>query len=1106
VVEVARQSAGVQTKVVKKPGGRRALTFFLWVLAIWAGVNAVVAVYSEINEFTGNFTHHSIILPPLPVRTPLGLAILDLVLPLLGIRILRRRWRVAEERERTSRDEAAFAFATLNALKAHVAILDDAGVVLSVNTAWREFCKEADGSLYRSPVGNNYLISCDLAAGRSDAQAAEIGAALRAVLSGRAEFATAEYCISTGNINTVAKKDSRVAGDGKAARWFSVSVTRFAGDGPARLVVAHDEITARKRAEAEMHSAKEAAEAASQSKSSFLANMSHEIRTPMTAILGYSDMLLAPEHTPQERLKYVRIIRRNGEHLMGIINDILDVSKIEANAMTVERIGCDTRGIIADVISVTRARATQKGLEFKVTTDGEIPARIKTDPLRLKQILVNLVSNAIKFTKEGSVLVRISSEPSVNGGIIQFDICDTGIGLSEEQAAKLFRPFTQADDSNSRRFGGTGLGLTISKRLASLLGGDISVTSIPGKGSTFTVWIDSGPRDEAEMIDDLGSLDEEQIHDDQPANDVRLRARILLAEDGEDNQDLLSMMLRGAGAEVVVAPNGRVALDLATATGARFELILMDMQMPEMDGYHATRELRQRLFTAPIVALTAHATAEERARCLAAGCTDFLSKPVTRAQLLEMVSRHLPMRGDDSTDAGDLAVQLPLASTGTTNAAVLPAISNGTQTIQSTLASAPGMKELLAKFVSRLPERVVQLQALVEAGELEALSKVAHQVKGAAGGYGFADITNAAAIVESRIRTHGDVALIHEDVETLIRLIKQVEGYPRQGASVLHKHRVLLIDDDDAIHGLIGQSLQGTSIDLYCSVDGNSAIAMATSLKPDLILLDLHLGDSHGFELSQKFRSEASTRHIPQIFISGVAGIDTKVEGLNLGAVDYITKPFDIAEARARILAALRAKELQDQLTRNATIDLLTGVGNRRYFDKRAAAELSRARRSRKPLTCVIFDVDHFKSINDAHGHVVGDRVLATLGQLLTSVCRAEDTVCRYGGEEFVILTPGQALEEVAGFAERLRLEIAALEFDVPAASGAGEATKAAAAKFRLTCSFGVSELSDHMSTSTDLVQSADRRLYFAKRTGRNRVVSADPPESPETDQVRKVA
>jgi diguanylate cyclase (GGDEF)-like protein len=1104
-LDVAHQSAGKAGKVVKKPGGRRALTFFLWLLATWAGANAVVAVYSEICEFTGNFTHHSVNLPPLPVRTPVGLAIFDMVLPLLGIRILRRRWRVAEERERASREEAAFAFATLNALKAHVAILDDAGIVLSVNTAWREFCKGTHNSSHRSQVGNNYLIACDLAAGRNDAQAAEIGSALRAVLSGRAEVATAEYCISTPDTAALRKMDQPSAAAGSAARWFSVSVTRFAGDGPARLVVAHDEITERKQAEAEMHSAKEAAEAASQSKSNFLANMSHEIRTPMTAILGYSDMLLAPDHTPQERLKYVRIIRRNGEHLMGIINDILDVSKIEANAMTVERIGCDTRGIIADVISVTRARATQKGLEFKVTTDGEIPARIKTDPLRLKQILVNLVSNAIKFTKEGSVVMRISSEPSVDGGIIQFDICDTGIGLSEEQAAKLFRPFTQADNSNSRRFGGTGLGLTISKRLAGLLGGDISVTSIPGKGSTFTVWIDSGSRDESEMIDDLGSLDDPSIHEDQPTNDVRLRARILLAEDGEDNQDLLGMMLRSAGAEVVVASNGRVALDLATAAGARFELILMDMQMPEMDGYHATRELRQRLFTAPIVALTAHATAEERARCLSAGCTDFLSKPVTRTQLLEMVMRHLPMRGDESTDGGDLAVQLAIAGATTSAAPVHPDIS-GVQTIQSTLASAPGMKELLAKFVSRLPERVDQLQSLVEAGELEALSKVAHQVKGAAGGYGFADITNAAAIVESRIRTQGDVALIHEDVETLIRLIKQVEGYPRQGVSPAHKHRVLLIDDDDAIHGLIGQSLQGTSIDLYCSVDGNSAIAMATSLKPDLILLDLHLADSHGFELSQKFRSDPATRNIPQIFISGVAGIDTKVEGLNLGAVDYITKPFAIAEARARILAALRAKELQDQLTRNATIDLLTGVGNRRYFDKRAAAELSRARRSRKPLTCVIFDVDHFKSVNDAHGHVVGDQVLATLGQLLTSVCRAEDTVCRYGGEEFVILTPGQGLEEVAAFADRLRLEIAALEFDVPVTGGAGDASKAGAGKFKLTCSFGVSELSDHMSTSSDLVQSADRRLYFAKRTGRNRVVSADPPESPETDQVRKVA
>jgi diguanylate cyclase (GGDEF)-like protein len=248
------------------------------------------------------------------------------------------------------------------------------------------------------------------------------------------------------------------------------------------------------------------------------------------------------------------------------------------------------------------------------------------------------------------------------------------------------------------------------------------------------------------------------------------------------------------------------------------------------------------------------------------------------------------------------------------------------------------------------------------------------------------------------------------------------------------------------------------------------------------------------------------TRHIPQIFISGVSGIEAKVEGLNLGAVDYITKPFDIAEARARILAALRSKQLQDQLARNATTDSLTGVGNRRYFDKRAAAELSRARRFNKPLACIILDVDKFKGINDTHGHTVGDQVLAKLGQLLGAVCRTEDTVCRYGGEEFVILVPEQSMPEAGAFAERLRLEVANLEFEVTGSSAAGNPSESVTTKLHLTCSLGVAELNDQMSTSTDLVQCADRRLYFAKQSGRNRVVSEDPPVTPGADQGRRVA
>ena len=285
-------------------------------------------------------------------------------------------------------------------------------------------------------------------------------------------------------------------------RWFVARVTRFPGnEGHAearyvpRLVISHDNITARKLAEEALQKAKEQAEFANLSKSAFLANTSHELRTPMTAILGYAEMLLDAGQSADDRRSCVQTIRRNGEHLLHIINDLLDISKIEAQKVTVEKLTTPLPQLIADVIGLTRPWAIKKGLAYEVEFAGEIPATIETDPLRAKQVLVNLIANAIKFTEKGSVKLCVRREISYFRQTIYFEVVDTGIGMNEAQIAKLFQPFTQADESTTRRFGGTGLGLTISQRLSRLLGGDITVQSTPGQGSTFTVHIDGGPRE-----------------------------------------------------------------------------------------------------------------------------------------------------------------------------------------------------------------------------------------------------------------------------------------------------------------------------------------------------------------------------------------------------------------------------------------------------------------------------------------------------------------------------------------------------------------------------------------------------------------------------------
>jgi diguanylate cyclase (GGDEF)-like protein len=307
----------------------------------------------------------------------------------------------------------------------------------------------------------------------------------------------------------------------------------------------------------------------------------------------------------------------------------------------------------------------------------------------------------------------------------------------------------------------------------------------------------------------------------------------------------------------------------------------------------------------------------------------------------------------------------------------------------------------------------------------------------------------------------------------------------------VQKQRVLLVDDDPSIHDLIGVSLASEAIELLAAYDGPSALTMAASLRPDLILLDVELSSTNGFEVCRQLKRDPLTAAVPLVFITSAAGTAEKIQGLDLGAADYITKPFDQGEARARILAALRSKHLQDLLARNANVDPLTGTGNRRYFDQRAATELSRSRRHNQPLACIMLDIDHFKHVNDTYGHPFGDEVLRQLGQLLADDCRAEDIVCRYGGEEFVILTPGMDQSGAAVFAERLRHSIEELQFTC------------AGTPVKVTCSLGVAGVDPFTKSSGDLVGRADKALYEAKHGGRNCVGSAAsrsaPAESPAT-------
>ena len=556
------------------------------------------------------------------------------------------------------------------------------------------------------------------------------------------------------------------------------------------VLVSFDDVTQLEETKKNLEVAKELAEDANQAKSAFLARMSHEIRTPMNAILGYTDVMRRGfDDNVEDRFDYLNTIHASGEHLLALINDILDLSKIESGQMELELQQCSPHKILSQVATLLQSKAEEKGISISCEFAPRLPAEILADSVRLRQTVLNLAGNAIKFTEQGGVRIAARVENTEAQQQFVIEVIDTGIGISPEAQKKIFDPFSQADTSITRRFGGTGLGLAISLQLAEAMGGGLTVESTVGEGSTFRIRFDPGPLNDVEWVSPEEALAQVGHTETSGPATVQLPpARILVADDGTANRKLVQLVLGRSGLDVVAVENGQLAFDRATQE--HFDGILMDMQMPVMDGYTATSKLREHGFERPIIALTAHAMQGDEEKCRQAGCSGFLTKPINIDQLLAKLTDAL---GVEPLPAA------PVPTSPASSASATPELTDDLQEITNCLdeieqtvretdttstakdgASLPLVRcsyplddpeflEIAEEFVARLGDKLTAMTAALRQDKLVELAQLAHWLKGSGGSAGFDAFSEPALELEMAAKAGRS-----EDCQSLLT---RIEGF-----------------------------------------------------------------------------------------------------------------------------------------------------------------------------------------------------------------------------------------------------------------------------------------------------------------------------------------
>jgi len=822
--------------------------------------------------------------------------------------------------------------------------------------------------------------------------------------------------------------------------------------------------------ETELKKSRDAALHLAQMKAQFASMVSHEVRTPLNGIMGMLDIVRATPLSKHQK-ECIDIAWKSSHSLVDLINNILDFSKMEAGKLGLETISFSLKALIEDLIQLFSLQLQQKELKLSFSIAPDTPDLIKCDSLRLRQVLMNLIGNALKFTEQGKITISISTSEASSSAMprLRFEVRDTGIGMSHDATRRVFESFAQADSSTTRKYGGTGLGLAICKQLVELMDGEIGVISEPGQGTTFWFTLSYIPADADNNLIDATTHPTpsatQEFLIEAPSTSLQKR-RVLVAEDNRTNQIVAAGMLTISGYDHELAANGLEAIEAIRQD--RFDLILMDCSMPEMDGYEATTNIRA--FEkplgrhTPIIAMTANAQPGDAEKCYAAGMDDYLAKPILLADLQHKLEYWV----------AQTATNHPLEHTNRANED-FPLDHTIFDKLKEILG--PTLQQAIIPFLEDTPSYILQLEYAAHNKDANIAQAMAHAIKGSSLNLGAKALAKYAKEIEELALNHRFDSILSKlpQLHKAFEIVNTVLGAEISTEKTIdiptsdEVIQVMIVDDDRSTRNSLRYTLQLHGFRVEEAGDGEQALTMLKCFQPDIILMDALMPVMDGFTACTRIQELPHGKTIPVLMITALEDTLSVERAFAVGASDYITKPIHFATLSQRLHRIIDAHKTEKQVNHLAYNDLLTGLPNRTMFFKQLEHTIEQAKLTDKTVATLFLDINRFKNVNDTLGHNIGDRLLVAVAQRLRHSIRSTDFIARLGSDEFTIILPDLADPAAAAAAAQniersLTSPIRIDEHDI-----------------FVTASMGISLYPDDSDNAADLLKHADTAMYRAK-------------------------